>query len=57
VGREPKVVGNAFALDANKLSAQLKYRCVCCKNNSTESASFKDHADYVAQLKAQSGVT
>jgi peptidyl-prolyl cis-trans isomerase D len=29
VGREPKVVGNAFALDANKLSAQLKEIQVC----------------------------
>jgi peptidyl-prolyl cis-trans isomerase D len=58
VGREPKVVGNAFALDANKLSAPIEGNTgvYVVKNNSTVKApALKDHADYVAQLKAQSG--
>jgi peptidyl-prolyl cis-trans isomerase D len=58
VGREPKVVGNAFALDANKLSAPIEGNTgvYVVKNNSTVKApALKDHAAYVAQLKAQSG--
>ncbi|WP_413999490.1 peptidylprolyl isomerase [Flavobacterium sp. W1B] len=57
VGQEPKVVGNAFALAANKLSAPIEGNTgvYVVKNVSTVKApALKDHAPYVAKLKAQS---
>ena len=57
VGLEPKVVGNAFALAANKLSAPIEGNTgvYVVKNISTTKApALKDHAPYVAKLKAQS---
>ena len=57
VGQEPKVVGNAFALATNKLSAAIEGNTgvYVVKNMSTVKApALKDHAPYVAKLKAQS---
>jgi peptidyl-prolyl cis-trans isomerase D len=57
VGQEPKVVGNAFALATNKLSAPIEGNTgvYVVKNMSTVKApALKDHAPYVAKLKAQS---
>ena len=57
VGQEPKVVGTAFALAANKLSAPIEGTTgvYVVKNISTVKAPvLKDHATYVAQIKAQS---
>ncbi len=57
VGSEPKVVGNAFALAANKLSAPIEGNTgvYVVKNTSTIKApALKNHAAYVAKLKAQS---
>lgn len=57
VGQEPKVVGNAFALAANKLSAPIEGNTgvYVVKNISTTKAPvLKSHAPYVAKLKAQS---
>ncbi|QBN18892.1 peptidylprolyl isomerase [Flavobacterium nackdongense] len=57
VGQEPKVVGNAFALSAGKLSAPIEGNTgvYVVKNNSTVKAPvLKDHTAYVAKLKAQS---
>ncbi|MFT5714923.1 MAG: peptidyl-prolyl cis-trans isomerase D [Flavobacterium sp.] len=57
VGQEARVVGNAFALAANKLSAPIEGNTgvYVVKNISTVKAPvLKDHAAYVAQLKAQS---
>jgi peptidyl-prolyl cis-trans isomerase D len=56
VGQEPKVVGNAFALAANKLSAPIEGNTgvYVVKNVSTVKApALKNHAAYVAKLKAQ----
>jgi peptidyl-prolyl cis-trans isomerase D len=56
VGQEPKVVGNAFALTAGKLSAPIEGNTgvYVVKNNSTVKAPvLKDHTAYVAKLKAQ----
>ena len=56
-GQEPKVVGNAFALATNQLSAPIEGNAgvYVVKNNSTIKApALKDHASYVAKLKAQS---
>lgn len=56
VGPEPKVVGNAFALAANKLSAPIEGNTgvYVVKNTSTVKApALKDYAPYVAKLKAQ----
>ncbi|UFH35979.1 peptidylprolyl isomerase [Flavobacterium acetivorans] len=56
VGLEPKVVGNAFALAANKLSAPIEGNTgvYVVKNISTTKApALKDHTPYVAKLKAQ----
>jgi peptidyl-prolyl cis-trans isomerase D len=56
-GLEPKVVGNAFALAANKVSAPIEGNTgvYVVKNMSTVKApAMKDHAPYVAKLKAQS---
>ena len=58
VGQEPRVVGNAFALAANKLSAPIEGNTgvYVVKNISTVKAPvLKDHATYVSQIKAQSG--
>lgn len=57
VGQEPKVVGNAFALSTNKLSAPIEGNTgvYVVKNLSTVKApALKEHAAYVAKLKAQS---
>ncbi len=57
VGQEPKVVGNAFALAANALSAPIEGNTgvYVVKNSSTVKApALKSHAPYVAKLKAQS---
>ena len=57
VGQEPRVVGNAFALAANKLSAPIEGNTgvYVVKNISTVKAPvLKDHATYVSQIKAQS---
>jgi peptidyl-prolyl cis-trans isomerase D len=57
VGLEPKVVGNAFALEANKISAPIEGNTgvYVVKNISTVKApALKDHSSYVAKIKAQS---
>jgi peptidyl-prolyl cis-trans isomerase D len=57
VGQEPKVVGNAFALSAGKLSAPIEGNTgvYVVKNTSTVKApALKDHTAYVAKLKSQS---
>ena len=57
VGQEPKVVGNAFALAANKLSAPIEgvTGVYVVKNISTVKApALKSYAPNVAKLKAQS---
>jgi len=57
VGQEPKVVGNAFALAANKISAPIEgvTGVYVVKNISTVKApALKSYADNVAKLKAQS---
>jgi peptidyl-prolyl cis-trans isomerase D len=56
-GQEPQVVGNAFALTANKLSAPIEGNTgvYVVKNVSTVKApALKSHEAYVAKLKAQS---
>ncbi|MFV8441617.1 peptidylprolyl isomerase [Flavobacterium sp. LB2P44] len=56
VGPEPRVVGNAFALVANKVSAPIEGNTgvYVVKNTSTVNApALKSHAPYVAKLKAQ----
>jgi peptidyl-prolyl cis-trans isomerase D len=57
VGQEPKVVGSAFALAVNKLSAPIEGNTgvYVVKNMSTVKAPvLKSHAAYVTKLKAQS---
>jgi peptidyl-prolyl cis-trans isomerase D len=57
VGQEPKVVGTAFALAANKLSAPIEgvTGVYVVKNISTVKApALKSYADNVAKLKTQS---
>jgi peptidyl-prolyl cis-trans isomerase D len=57
VGQEPKVVGNAFALSTNKLSAPIEGNTgvYVVKNiSSLKAPVLKEHAAYVAKLKAQS---
>ena len=57
VGLEPKVVGNAFALEANKMSAPIEGNTgvYVVKNVSTVKApALKDFSPYVAKMKAQS---
>lgn len=57
VGQEPKVVGNAFALAANKISAPIEGNTgvYVVKNVSTVKApAIANHAEYVAKVKAQS---
>jgi peptidyl-prolyl cis-trans isomerase D len=55
VGLEPKVVGTAFALGANKMSTIIEYRVYVVKNVSTmKAAALKDFSPYVAKVKAQS---
>lgn len=56
VGAEPKVVGTAFALTANKVSAPIEGATgvYVVKNMSTVKApALKNHAAYVAKLKQQ----
>jgi peptidyl-prolyl cis-trans isomerase D len=57
VGQEPKVVGNAFALGANKMSAPIEgvTGVYVVKNISTVKApALKSYAENVTKLKAQS---
>ncbi len=57
VGAEPKVVGTAFALSANKVSAPIEgvTGVYVVKNLSTVKAPvLKNHTAYVAKLKQQS---
>ncbi|MDR7208301.1 peptidylprolyl isomerase [Flavobacterium piscis] len=57
VGQEPKVVGNAFALTANKVSAPIEGNTgvYVVKNISTVKApALANHAEYVSKVKAQS---
>ena len=57
VGQEPKVVGNAFALTAGKLSAPIEGSTgvyVVKNTNTVKAPVLKDHTAYVAKLKAQS---
>jgi len=57
VGQEPKVVGTAFALSANKVSAPIEGNTgvYVVKNISTIKApAIANHAEYVAKVKAQS---
>ncbi len=57
VGPEPKVVGNAFALSVNKLSAPIEGNTgvYVVKNVGVVKApALKSHAAYVTKLKAQS---
>ena len=57
VGQEPKVVGNAFALAAGKISAPIEGMTgvYVIKNNTIVAAPvLKSHAEFVAKLKAQS---
>ncbi|MFN7099872.1 MAG: peptidylprolyl isomerase [Flavobacterium sp.] len=57
VGPEPKVVGNAFALATNKVSAPIEANTgvYVVKNTSTVKApALKNYAAYVTKLKAQS---
>jgi peptidyl-prolyl cis-trans isomerase D len=57
VGQEPKVVGNAFALAANKLSAPIEGNTgvyVVLNKSTFKAPVLKSHAAYVSKLKAQS---
>ncbi|WP_310377460.1 peptidylprolyl isomerase [Flavobacterium sp.] len=57
VGQEPKVVGNAFALAANKLSAPIEGNTgvyVVLNKSVIKAPVLKSHAAYVTKLKAQS---
>jgi peptidyl-prolyl cis-trans isomerase D len=56
VGQEPRVVGNAFALAANKLSAPIEGTTgiYVVKNRSTTKApAIKDFSPYVGRIKGQ----
>jgi len=56
VGQEPKVVGNAFALAANKISAPIEGNTgiYVVKNTSTVKAPvLTNYASYVTKLKAE----
>ena len=56
-GQEPKVVGNAFALAANKISAPIEGNTgvYVVKNSGVVKAPvLKDFAPYIAKLKSQS---
>ncbi len=57
VGQEPKVVGNAFALAANKMSAPIEGNTgvyVVKTTSIVKAPAVKDVAPYVAKVKAQS---
>lgn len=57
VGQEPKVVGNAFALAAGKLSAPIEGNTgvyVVLNKSTVKAPVLNNHKDYVAKLKAQS---
>lgn len=56
VGQEPKVVGNAFALGAGKLSAPIEGNTgvyVVLNNSTTKAPALASHAAYITKLKAQ----
>ena len=57
VGQEPKVVGNAFALAANKISAPIEGNTgvyVVSNKSTFKAPALKSHAAYVSKLKSQS---
>lgn len=57
-GNEPKVVGTAFATGANKMSAPIEGNTgvfVVMPKVVTKAPALKDHADYAAKIKAQTG--
>ncbi|MEL1240861.1 peptidylprolyl isomerase [Flavobacterium flavipallidum] len=57
VGQEPRVVGSAFALAANKVSAPIEGNTgvyVVKTNSVVKAPAVKDVAPYVAKVKAQS---
>jgi len=57
VGQEPRVVGNAFALGVNKISAPIEGNTgvyVVKTTSIVKAPAIKDVAPYVAKLKAQS---
>ena len=57
VGQEPRVVGNAFALAANKMSAPIEGNTgvyVVKTTSIVKAPAMKDVAPYVAKVKAQS---
>ena len=57
VGQEPRVVGNAFALGANKISAPIEGNTgvyVVKTTSIVKAPAIKDYSAYVAKLKAQS---
>ncbi|OYX86070.1 MAG: peptidylprolyl isomerase [Flavobacteriales bacterium 32-34-25] len=57
VGQEPRVVGNAFALAANKISAPIEGNTgvyVVKTTSVVKAPAIKDVAPYVAKVKAQS---
>jgi peptidyl-prolyl cis-trans isomerase D len=56
VGQEPRVVGNAFALAAGKLSAPIEGNTgvyVVLNNSTIKAPVLKSHAAYVTKLKSQ----
>ena len=56
VGQEPRVVGNAFALAANKISAPIEGNSgvyVVKTAAVVKAPALKDHTTYVAALKSQ----
>jgi len=56
VGQEPKVVGNAFALAAGKISAPIEGNTgvyVVLNNGIMKAPALTSHAAYVTKLKAQ----
>jgi peptidyl-prolyl cis-trans isomerase D len=57
VGQEPKVVGNAFALTANKISAPIEGNTgvyVVLNKSTFKAPVLKSHAAYISKLKAHS---
>lgn len=57
IGQEPKVVGNAFALTAGKISTPIEGNSgvyVVLNTGTIKAPALKDHSAYVAKLKSQS---
>jgi peptidyl-prolyl cis-trans isomerase D len=56
-GQEPKVIGNAFALKPNTISAPIEGNSgvfVVKSTSVVKAPSLKDFTPYIAKLKAQS---